>query len=206
MRTASERGGKICIDLQNTALGVIIDPQTMLLSVRVFQKTAWQMPTGGERKHYHQLHFPGAGSMEKWRLASRPLRELSKGQNAPWLEPGQYPDSTARTHQAATHSPMHPACPLMKLKKVMPTGCLILENLPVTWTQSPEPRLWQNFITAWPGSVSQKTYLHPGTSCVDRYLDLFGWAVSPTFSSSSAASLMDVYMTWKPLHFLISKV
>lgn len=40
MRTASERGGKICIDLQNTALGVIIDPQTMLLSVRVFQKTA----------------------------------------------------------------------------------------------------------------------------------------------------------------------
>lgn len=47
-----------------------------------------------------------------------------------------------RTHQAATRSPMHPACPLMKLKKVMPTGCLILENLPVTRTQYPEPRLW----------------------------------------------------------------
>lgn len=28
------------------ALGVIIDPQTMLLSVHMFQKTASEMPTG----------------------------------------------------------------------------------------------------------------------------------------------------------------
>lgn len=32
------------------ALGVIIDPQTMLLSVHVFQKTAWEMPTGKAKK------------------------------------------------------------------------------------------------------------------------------------------------------------
>lgn len=92
--------------------------------------------------------------MEKRSLASEPPGELSKGQNAPRLQPGLYPDSTVRTDQAAMLSPMHPAPRQRKLREVVPTGCPILVDLPVTRTQPPEPGLWGNFVTTWPGSVS----------------------------------------------------